>query len=118
MTLTAGIRAGIKLAGKIDRKYNINKIFIDKYVPPHMRKPARQLVDILGTTGGAYGVYKALYAPDTPGNDNAQIPFKKQPQTSPPYKTRGRQSTGFYGRNRQQCYPDRYRRRSRFSKRR
>ncbi len=42
--------------------------------------------------GGIVGAF--INAPDTPGNDGS-IPFKKQPKTSPPDKTRGRR-TGRY----------------------
>ncbi len=92
MTITAGIRQGLKLAGKIDRKYNLNKIFIQKYVPPGYRKTANKIVDIAGIIGGGYGIYNALIAPDSPGN-SAQIPFQKQPQTYKPYQTRGGYTT-------------------------
>ncbi len=97
------IRSGLRLAGKIDRKYNINKIFIDKYVPPGSRKLARQIVDIAGIAGGAYGLYQYLIADDSPGN-GASIPFRKLPQTSKSYKTRGRSAVRF----RRSCKPRSY----------
>ncbi len=98
------IRQGLRIAGKIDRKYNINKIFIDKYVPPGYRKTTRQIVDIAGIIGGGYGIYNALIAPDSPGND--AIPFQRnersKSKTYKSYKTRFRQSV--------RCRPERKRR--------
>ncbi len=100
MTLLTGLRTGIKLAGRIDRKYNINKIFVDKYVPPGYRKLTRQIFDAAGFIGGGYGLYnviQSLYAPDTPGN-SGQTVFQKRQQYTPrkSYQTR-RRSTNRYG---------------------
>ncbi len=94
MVSTTIVRQGLRLAGKIDRKYNINKIFIEKYFPPGYRKPAGRIVDIAGTLGGGYGLYgflEDLLTPDT-AQRRAQIPFKKfYPITSrKSYQTRGR----------------------------
>ncbi len=93
MAYGSAIRQGLRIAGKIDRKYNLNKIFIQKYVPPGYRTRANKLVDIAGTLGGGYGIYNfinSLIAEDSPGN-SAQIPFKKSKFTSrKSYKTRGR----------------------------
>ncbi len=99
MALIPAIKQGIRIIGRIDRKYNLNKIFIQKYVPPGYRKTANKLVDIAGTVGGGYGIVRfveTLYAPDTPGNDIG-IPFQKKqrPQTYKSYKTRGRQTVRF-----------------------
>ncbi len=102
MTVYGAAKAAVKLAGRLDKKYNINKIFVEKYVPPGYRKITSRLFDIAGTAGGAYGIYKALIAEDTPGN-SAPVFQKKQPQYNKTYKTRRRLST----RNRR-CYPDRY----------
>lgn len=86
------LRKALYFAGRIDQKYNINKIFIQKYAPPHYRKRLNKLVDIGGTLGGGYGIYNAintLIAPDTPGNENAKIPFQRQRDASyKSYKTR------------------------------
>ncbi len=92
MTIVPVLKQALKIAGRIDRKYNINKIFIDKHVPPHLRSPARKLVDIAGTLGGGYGIVRfveSLYAADTPGN-GATIPFKrtKQYTSRKSYQTR------------------------------
>ncbi len=90
------IRQGLRLAGKVDRKYNINKIFVQKYVPPGYRNRVNKIFDIVGALGGGYGLYNAyqsLNAPDTPGN-SAQIPFKKQQfKASKSYQTRRRYTT-------------------------
>ncbi len=104
MTVTKGIRTAITIAGKLDRKYNINKIFVDKYVPPGYRKITRQVFDVAGALGGGLGIYnyiQGLYAPDTPGND-ATIPFRKLPPTSKSYQARGRSTIRY----RSKCSPD------------
>ncbi len=105
MALLPAVKQGLRLAGKIDRKYNLNKIFIQKYVPPHQRKFANKLVDIAGTLGGGYGIVRfieSLYSPDTPGNGGS-IPFQKQRFTTrKSYKTRGRQSVRYGAR----CRPN------------
>ncbi len=115
MGIVAGLRTGIRLAGKIDRKYNLNKIFIQKYVPPGYRKTANKLVDIAGIVGGGYGIYNALIAPDTPGN-SATIPFQKQPKTYKPYQTRGRLTTGYRSKYSRERQLDKKCRRAGFSK--
>ncbi len=69
------VRTGLRIAGKIDRKYNINKIFIDKYVPPGYRKLARTAVDA-GGLGGIF-ISGASYL-----MDNA---IQKANVGSPPY---------------------------------
>ncbi len=77
--LRTAIKQGLRIAGRIDKKYNINKIFVDKYVPPGYRKTVNRIFDIGLTASGGYGIYNAinsLIAEDTPGN-RAQIPFKK-----------------------------------------
>jgi len=93
MAYGTAIRQGLRIAGKIDKKYNLNKIFIDKYFPPGYRKTAHKIVDIAGTFGGGYGLYRfaqSLYAPDSPGND--AIPEQRfKTTTSKSYKTRSRQ---------------------------
>ncbi len=92
MALIQGLKQGLRIAGKIDRKYNLNKIFIQKYVPPGYRARANKLVDIAGTLGGGYGIVRfleSLYAPETPGN-GASIPFKKYAPPGQSYKTRYR----------------------------
>ncbi len=90
MVITA-VKRALTLAGRIDQKYNINKIFIQKYAPPHYRKTLNKIVDIAGTLAGGYGLYNAinaLIAEDSPGI-GAQIPFrKKQFTTGKSYKTR------------------------------
>ncbi len=108
MAYGTAIRQGLRLAGKIDSKYNINKIFVQKYVPPGYRKRVSQVFDVAGTLGGGYGIYnliQSLYAPDTPGND-AQIPFQGPRITSrKSYKTRNRYPV---------CNNSRYRSRPRY----
>ncbi len=96
------IKRGFTLAGKIDKKYNLNKIFIDKYFPPGYRKPAHKIVDIAGALGGGYGLYafaKGIYDDMTfqPGNN---APFSQQNDGYASYsknKTRYRQTS--------RCYP-------------
>ncbi len=113
MAYGSAIRQGLRIAGRIDRKYNINKIFVEKYVPPGYRQTVRRIFDITGTLGGGYGLYNAyqsLIAPDTPGN-RAFPPFQPQTKTGTPYQTRGRQSRRYNTR----CSP---RQKSRFYGRR
>ncbi len=68
------LRTGLQIAGKIDKKYNINKIFIDKYVPPGYRKVAGFAYDAAGLAGifiaaASYyygnGIQKATVGPQT-----------------------------------------------------
>ncbi len=96
MTIVPVLKQAVRIAGRIDRKYNLNKIFIQKYVPPGYRKSANKLVDIAGLLGGGLGIVRfieSLYAADTPGN-GATIPFKKRQQftTRKSYQTRRRYS--------------------------
>ncbi len=106
MALLPVVKRGLQIAGRIDQKYNINKIFIQKYVPPGYRKTANKIVDIAGTLGGGYGIVRyleSLYADDSPGNAPNGFQQKKIRQftkTSKSYKTRRRQSV---------CYPAKYR---------
>ncbi len=101
MTLVAGIKQAVRLAGRIDQKYNLNKIFIQKYVPPGYRKQANKIVDIAGTLGGGYGIVRfieSFYAPDSPGNQSAPLPekFRARYATRSQNKTRSRRT---------RCYP-------------
>ncbi len=92
MAYGTAIRKGLSIAGRIDKKYNINKIFIQKYAPPHYRARLNKIVDIAGAAGGGYGLYgfaQSLIAPDTPGNDNAVPQQRYGPKAYTPYKTRG-----------------------------
>ncbi len=95
MSVVRGIRTGLKIAGRIDQKYNINKIFVNKYVPPGYRKLTNRIFDIAGTAAGGYGLYGAiqsLIADDSPGNPIGipQTKFRKQFTSRKPYQTRGR----------------------------
>ncbi len=107
MAYGSAIRQGLRIAGKIDKKYNLNKIFIDKYFPPGYRKTAKKIVDYAGAAGGGYGIYnfiQSLNAPDSPGM-SAQIPFQRyEPKTRKSYKTRGRQARCYGGRNTSKRY--------------
>ncbi len=86
------VKRGLYLAGRIDKKYNINKIFIQKYVPPGYRSTANKIVDIAGALSGGYGIYgfiNSLIAPDSPGNSGFPEIQQKQRFTSrKSYKTR------------------------------
>ncbi len=112
------IRQGLRIAGRIDSKYNINKIFVSKYFPPGYRKSANRIIDIAGSLGGGYGIYNLLSG-DDPEQDNA-IP--EESQTYQQYQTRFRrtgwrsskQQAGRYGmRYKGRCYPRGYRKRPR-----
>ncbi len=113
MAYGTAIRQGFRILGKIDKKYNLNKIFIDKYAPPGYRKGLYKVVDIAGALGGGYGIYNfitSLYAPESPGM-SAPVPFQKQlPKTYKQNKTRGRRTVY----NRSRCPPRPY---NRFRKR-
>ncbi len=103
MTILTGIRTGLRLASRIDRKYNLNKIFVEKYVPPGYRKLVNRFFDIGLTLSGGYGIYNALIAPDTPGNSAPIFQQKKQFTPRKPYQTRVRRT----GSNRIRC-PEQY----------
>ncbi len=106
------VKTGLRIAGRIDQKYNVNKIFVNKYVPPGYRKLTNRIFDIAGTLAGGYGLYgfiNSLIAPDSPGN-SAPIPFQKQfPQTYKSYQTRSRRSgrTSYSCKYRYNSYPRR-----------
>ncbi len=102
MAIVGVLKQGLRIAGRIDRKYNINKIFVEKYVPPHLRSRTRKIIDIAGTLGGSYGLIRfieSLYAPDTPGNYAAPLPRKEYTKTYKSNKTRYRQTS----RTRRKC---------------
>ncbi len=65
--------------------------------------------------GSVIGAFITNEAEDTPGNGVPKT-FRKQPKTSKPYKTRSRPATSGYSRNKQRYNPDRYCRRTNFSK--
>ncbi len=94
MVYISAIKRGLALAGRIDQKYNINKIFIQKYVPPGSRKTVNKIVDIAGALSGGYGLYSfinSLIAPDPPGNSGFPEIQQRQRFTSrKSYKTRYR----------------------------
>lgn len=94
MVYTTALKRGLRLAGRIDQKYNINKIFIQKYVPPGYRKRANKIVDVAGTLSGGYGIYgfiNSLIAPESPGNSGFPEIQQRQRFTSrKSYKTRYR----------------------------
>ncbi len=118
MALLPALKRGLQIAGRIDQKYNINKIFIQKYVPPGYRKTANKLVDITGTIGGGYGIVRfieSLYAPDTPGM-SGQIPFKPKASTYQQDKARLRRTGRSGSRKRRKCIPANYSRRSSYYK--
>ncbi len=102
VAIGTAIRTGLRLAGRIDKKYNINKIFVEKYVPPGYRKTVNRIFDVAGTLGGGLGIYntiQSLYAPDTPGNDAIPQIQRKRFTPSKSYKTRYRQTKRDYCRN-------------------
>ncbi len=100
--IRTAITQGLRIAGRIDRKYNINKIFVEKYVPPGYRRYVRAAFDITGSIPIIIGIsnyIQSLNAPDSPGRDNdsfPQIQPRKLPQTYKSNKTRRRPAV---------CYP-------------
>ncbi len=113
MGYITAIKKGLYIAGKIDRKYNLNKIFIDKYAPPHWRRPLHKIVDISGSLAGGYGIYNAInsyIAPETPGNDGFSSPWSS-PQTRKQNQARRGYPRRKYTRRRkfQYCYQSRRR---------
>ncbi len=112
MVVITGIKRGLKLLGRIDNKYNINKIFIDKYAPPGWRPGLYKIVEIAGALGGGYGIYNyvnTLIAPETPGNDVVPPIRPKQryvPKTGKSYQTRGRYTRCPSSRNRRYRKPN------------
>ncbi len=63
MTVITGIRTGLKIAGRIDRKYRLldptNK-FIQKYVPPNYRARAFKIKKYLDIAIGGGIIYDLL----------------------------------------------------------
>ncbi len=93
MAYGTAIKRGLQIAGKIDKKYNLNKIFIDKYLPPGYRKTAYKIVDITGALGGGYGIYQfvnSLIQGDNNLNDGIPQTYNGQQKTYPKNKTRYR----------------------------
>ncbi len=113
MAYGSAIRRGLQLAGKIDKKYNLNKIFIDKYVPPGYRKTAYKIVDVTGALGGGLGLYRfaqSLYEDFSEPRSNA-IPSQKYiSKTYKSYKTRYRFSRRCRPRSSNSAYFNKYRR--------
>ncbi len=120
MAISTVIRQGLRLAGKIDRKYNINKIFIEKYFPPNLRQPARRIVDIAGALGGGYSVYGVIsnfIDDDGLEQDNGfSQTFQPRSKTRPQYKAYSGQSRDYSYRNKNKCPPYNRRRRSSYRK--
>ncbi len=119
MAYGTAIRQGLRIAGRIDRKYNINKIFIDKYAPPGWRPGLRKIVDIAGTLGGGYGIYKYVtsFQDDDGGLEQDGLPTENVIKTDKSYQTRGRYPRRFSNRYRK-CPKDyQYKRRSSFIQR-
>ncbi len=114
MALLPAVKQALKIVGKIDNKYNLNKIFIQKYVPPGYRSRANKIVEIAGALGGGYRIVRfveSLYAPDTPGNGASNFPQKQPRFTSrKPYQTRSGQARRTSSRYRYKCSPSRYNR--------
>ncbi len=80
MAYGSAIRQGLRIAGRIDQKYNLNKIFIDKYFPPGYRPGAKKLVDLAGVFGGGYGIYQLIqsfYAPTLSTGNGLQTPIPR-----------------------------------------
>ncbi len=101
----------MRLTGKIDRKYNINKIFIDKYFPPGYRKTAHKIVDVTGALAGGYGIYGLASSLLDDDDDQDGGPTFFQPsKTNKFYKksNRFRRSPGSK-RGKFKCYPKHYR---------
>ncbi len=107
------VKIGLRFVQKVDKKYNLNKIFVDKYVPPGYRKIVNAIYDVAITGGGLYALYEGLTSGTTPDiEDGFQTPVKYVSKTSPTYKTRYRQSRRYSGR----CKPEyRYNRSNRYS---
>ncbi len=81
MAIGAALRTGIRIASKIDKKYNLNKIFIDKYVPPGHRQLARRAFDIAGIGGmvisGISYYYDNAFSPQKPFYESPTNKFGK-----------------------------------------
>ncbi len=112
-----GIRTAIQIAGKIDKKYNINKIFIEKYVPPGYRRYARAAFDIAGTAGLV--VSGLSYISDRPisddgGGTDEDGSFSKQTPPSKYNKTYRGRSRRTYNRYNNKYCPRPRRRQSRY----
>ncbi len=96
MTLTSigrAIQTGVRISKRLG-KYDPGLRTIDKFAPPHLRKPLRGLykagqAGILGKDLVSIA-YDYMQAPDTPGNA-IQTPVFKSPSRSN-FKTRNRRT--------------------------
>ncbi len=112
------IKQGLRILGRIDQKYNINKIFINKYVPPGYRKTVGKIFDVTGALGGGLGLYNLYESLTTsPGSTD----YSPIPQITPSYnkyQKRGRKFK-YSSRKYKYCYPNRkYNTRRSYSRRR
>ncbi len=78
MAYGTAIKRGFQIAGRIDQKYNLHKIFIQKYAPPGYRKTLNKIVDIAGTLGGGYGIYRFITSFKDDNNLNGGNGFPTQ----------------------------------------
>ncbi len=109
-----GISTAIRILGRIDKKYNVNKIFIEKYVPPGYRKIVGQIYDV-GLTGAL--IYNVI---DQLTGNNAvpsQINVPKTDKFSKTYSRNQQYNRRYnkycppnYGRQRRYVYPSRRKR--------
>ncbi len=114
MSAIRAVRTGLTVLGKIDRKYNINKIFIEKYVPPGYRKLVSRIFDIGITSAGIVSLYDYLSTPstDTTGGSPVQQQERNYSQSQ---KYSGRNFSRSRSRRRDYCKPRNMRRKSYWS---
>ncbi len=108
--LRTAIKTGFRIAGRIDKKYNLNKIFVDKYVPPGYRKTANRLIDIAGAVGGGYGIYRYITDDTLVNGGFSKIQPRNGYAPSKPYKTRSGPAKRYSSRYSSKFPSNRYRR--------
>ncbi len=81
------IRTGLQIAQRLDRKYNFNKLFVDRYVPPGYKETVNRIFDVTTALGGGYGIYNLLSGNNQEsGNGISQAQYDKNNK----YQTRNR----------------------------
>ncbi len=103
--LGQAIRGGLRFARKVDEKYNINKIFVEKYVPPGYRKYAKTAIDIAG--GAAPLTYIVDYLSNYSAIQNTgqqAAPYQQQKTYNRFPRRYGSRSQNKYRSGKRKCY--------------
>ncbi len=109
------IRQGLRIAGRIDRKYNLNKLFVEKYVPPGYRKTVNRITDLALTASGGYSLYNIwddLTNNAVPPKLQTSYRFRKTYSRNKFDYRRGYKYGSFRNNRRRRCIRPRYNKRS------